>query len=237
MHVILECTSCGRKLKVPDTLIGRKVKCTDCAHTFTAEKPQGQPPPRPQEIEQRQESRRDERDDHDDDDERPLRRSSRRRSRGDYDSHRGGMVMAFGIISIVAIFVSGGAFFAVGPFAGMGSIFGLIFGIMAWVMGGKDMREINSRRMDPDGRGLTQAGYYMGIIGTILHLLAMLCSCGVFLAGLAFFAAMFKNMPPGGVPPGPPGPRGPNRFEAPPPVRLHLGQSLRLQDYFPPRPR
>lgn len=228
MPEILECPSCGRKLKVPDALLGKTVRCTDCAGTFTAEKPSAAPPPPPPPAQEEYDDRGDERDEEYDD--RPSRRRSRRRSRrGDYDSHRGGMVMAFGIISVVAIFVTAGAFFAVGPFAGLGDILGLIFGIMAWVMGSRDMKEINARRMDPEGRGMTQAGYIMGVIGSILHGLAILCSCVLFIIGLAFVAAVLQGKPPPGAPPGPP----PRRFEAPPPARLEMQAPLRLQDYLP----
>jgi hypothetical protein len=144
------------------------------------------------------------------------------------------MILAFGIISIVAIFVVGGAWFGVGPFAGLGNLLGLVFGIMGWVMGGRDLKEINARRMDPDGRGMTQAGYIMGIIGTILHGLGMLCGCLAFFGLLAFLGfAMNQAPPPGGVPgPAPP----PRRFETPAPVRFEMSQPLRLQDYLPPRP-
>jgi len=43
--------------------------------------------------------------------------------------------------------------------------------IAAWIMGYTDMKEINAGRMDPAGRGLTQAGMIIGIIGTVLMVL------------------------------------------------------------------
>jgi len=237
MPEIVECPSCGRKLKVPDQLLGKKVRCTDCAGTFTAEAPGAAPPPPPpppqqEEYDEPRSSRRDDREE--DYDDRPSRRRGRRRSRGDYVAHRGGMVLAFGIISIVGIFVVGGAWAGVGPFAGMGNILGLVFGILGWSMGGKDMREINAGRMDPDGRGMTQAGYIMGIIGTILHVLGMLCSCIAFFGILAIIggAAWQAKPPPGG--PGP-GPRPPGRFEAPPLVRFEMRPPTQLRDYLPPQ--
>jgi hypothetical protein len=46
-----------------------------------------------------------------------------------------------------------------------------LFSIAAWVMGHADMKEINAGRMDPEGRGLTQAGMIVGIIGTVLLVL------------------------------------------------------------------
>ena len=64
--------------------------------------------------------------------------------------HRGTLILVFGILSIVCCF---------------------IFGIIAWVMGNGDLREMNMGRMDPSGRGLTQAGKICGIIGIVLIIL------------------------------------------------------------------
>src|SRR5207244_11629515 len=32
--LIIDCPSCGRKLQVPDELLGKAVKCPTCEHTF-----------------------------------------------------------------------------------------------------------------------------------------------------------------------------------------------------------
>ena len=61
-----------------------------------------------------------------------------------------------------------------------------IFAIVAWVMGHQDLKEINAGRMDPDGRGLTQAGMIIGIIGTVLMVLAV---GGQILIGIIAVAA------------------------------------------------
>jgi len=70
--------------------------------------------------------------------------------------------MAFGIISVVCVFVAGGAWVGFAPVGGAGNLLGLVFGILGWVMGGKDLAEIKAHRMDPDGRGMTQAGELLG---------------------------------------------------------------------------
>lgn len=85
-------------------------------------------------------------------DDRPRRRH---RGRGHLTPHRGGMILTFGIISLV-----------------IGCI-GLIFGIMAWVMGNNDLREMRAGRMDPEGEGMTQAGRICGMISVILHIVAV----------------------------------------------------------------
>lgn len=95
--------------------------------------------------------------------------------------HRGGMILALGILSIVLCFLCG---------------------IFAWVMANNDLREMAQGRMDPSGRGSTQAGKICGIIGTVLGSLAVLWSLfwmivfgGLLVAGAAAGAAGAGNGP------------------------------------------
>jgi len=62
--------------------------------------------------------------------------------------HRGGVVLTLGILGIVICFICG---------------------IIAWVMGKNDLREMDAGAMDPAGRGLTNAGKICGIVGVILQ--------------------------------------------------------------------
>lgn len=66
---------------------------------------------------------------------------------GPMQPHRGAMILVFGILGLVCCF---------------------LFGIAAWVMGSADLKEIDAGRMDPAGRGLTQAGQICGIISVVL---------------------------------------------------------------------
>jgi len=61
--------------------------------------------------------------------------------------HRGTMILVFGILSWVVC---------------------IIFGFVAWNMGNSDLAEMDAGRMDPEGRGLTQAGKILGMIHAIL---------------------------------------------------------------------
>ena len=65
-----------------------------------------------------------------------------------------------------------------------------IFGIVAWIMGSSDLKEIDAGTMDPSGRGLTQAGKICGIIATVLMILSIVGAV-VFMAlfGLAGLSA------------------------------------------------
>ncbi len=78
-------------------------------------------------------------------------------------AHRGGLILALGVVSWV-----------VGcP----------VFGLFAWTMGSADLREMRLGRMDPSGMGLTQAGQIIGMIHAILCLVALVI--GVFIMLLA----------------------------------------------------
>jgi len=54
--------------------------------------------------------------------------------------HRGGLILVMGITAVVL------------------SCCGLPFGIVPWVMGGRDLARMRAGEMDPAGRALTQGG-------------------------------------------------------------------------------
>jgi uncharacterized membrane protein YidH (DUF202 family) len=66
--------------------------------------------------------------------------------------HRGTMILVLGILGLVLC---------------------VICGIIAWVMGNADLREMDAGRMDQTGRGLTQAGKICGMISVILNIVAV----------------------------------------------------------------
>jgi hypothetical protein len=82
--------------------------------------------------------------------------------------HRGILILVFGILGIAFCFP---------------------FGIAAWIMGGGDLREMRAGRMDPSGQDMTQAGYVIGIVATVLALIGFLIAM-IFLV-LAVFASIF----------------------------------------------
>ena len=66
--------------------------------------------------------------------------------------HRGVVVLVLGILGIVVCFICG---------------------IIAWVMGNGDLREMAAGTMDPSGRGMTQAGKICGMISVILAIVGI----------------------------------------------------------------
>ena len=98
----------------------------------------------------------------------------RRRERPDYEeAHRGGLILALGIISLV--------------------VCGLI-GIAPWMMGNADLKAMDEGRMDPEGKQLTQVGKILGMVGVILFIVGM---CG-FAAYMVFMFAVIGAAGAGG---------------------------------------
>ena len=63
------------------------------------------------------------------------------------EPHRGGAILALGIIGLVVC---------------------QICSIIAWVMANTDLPKMRDGRMDPEGEGLTSAGKILGIIGVVM---------------------------------------------------------------------
>ncbi|MHC4230510.1 MAG: DUF4190 domain-containing protein, partial [Planctomycetota bacterium] len=67
--------------------------------------------------------------------------------------HRGTLILVLGILGLVCCFICG---------------------IVAWVMGNNDLRDIDAGRIDPSGRGLTQAGKICGMVSVALQIVGLL---------------------------------------------------------------
>jgi predicted Zn finger-like uncharacterized protein len=201
---LVSCPECQRKLRVPEDLLHKLVKCPTCGQTFTADPAALPPPPPPPEDRparpskvsrdddedeeddedrsrrRRRSSRRD-RDDEDDDD-RPRRRRSRF-SRDDDDVDDDDDDRPRRRRRHYAPH-RGGAVLTLGVLSLVLPFFfplaGLICGIIAWSMGNTDLAEIRSGHMDPEGEGQTNGGRVCGMISVILHVLGIVvffCLC------------------------------------------------------------
>lgn len=84
--------------------------------------------------------------------------------------HRGTLILVLGILGLIIC----------GP-----------CGIVAWVLGSGDLKQIDAGQMDPDGRGLTNAGRICGMIATILLVLGIIV--GIVLAALGFLGAAMSG--------------------------------------------
>jgi predicted Zn finger-like uncharacterized protein len=163
MPITINCPSCSRTLRVPDDLLGKNVKCPTCGTTFTASA-EGSPPedeePAPAAVRRSPPPP-------EDDEERDERRPRRPR-RSSLEPHRGPLVLVLGILGLVVF---------------------QPLGVVAWVLGNNDLKEMRAGRMDPEGESLTNAGRICGIIATIFMIGSLLCICVAFgvimIAGLS----------------------------------------------------
>ncbi len=172
MSEVLACPSCTRKLQVPDTLLGQEVQCPSCDATFVARPFGGAPaamPPPPNTVSTADDPLPSEpprlgnaAEVSELDDDVSLGKRIRRRRRADYEQHRGGMILVFGILGLV-----------------LPGIIGLVFAIVAWAMGTSDLAAMRAGRMDPEGEGTTNAGRICGIIGTAIYGTMTLVAVGV----------------------------------------------------------
>jgi predicted Zn finger-like uncharacterized protein len=202
MATNVDCPSCEQKLRVPEDLLGRKVKCPTCKTMFKATasglKETAESPP----VEEEEEapfknlsglsaskrsnppskrsapSRDDDEEDDSDDEDRPRRssgrnlRKSRRIRRNNLPPHKGVIILILGIVGLVAF-----------P----------ILCPIAWIMGNIDIKEIRAGRMDPEGESMTNIGRILGMVGTILHGLAIIAFCLFYLIVIVIFGAMFAG--------------------------------------------
>ncbi|HEV3143180.1 MAG TPA: hypothetical protein VGZ47_04775, partial [Gemmataceae bacterium] len=170
MPTVVECPSCGKKLKVPDEYIGKKVRCSDCNGTFVSEKPPAKAPPRAAQP-----------DDVSDDDV-PVRK----RSRESMEPHRGTLILILGIAGLAGFVVIG--------------VLSIVPGILAWIWGNQDLKKMDAGTMDPEGRSNTSLGKILGMIGVIINGVGLLIGCVLVIlwlvVGIAFFSAASKSMPP-----------------------------------------
>lgn len=161
----VSCPTCGQRHEVADTQLGVSIQCSDCARAFVAEKPAAARSPSADLAFA----------------DRPAGEGKSRRRSEWVEAHRGGMIMAMGIVSIL-----------------IGGI-GLVTGILAWVWGNEDLKKMDAGIMDPEGRSNTQLGKVLGMVGTILHafglIIGLLSVCLFVLIPLVFVASAVSVMP------------------------------------------
>jgi hypothetical protein len=176
MAEVVKCPDCQHSLRVPATLTGRKVKCPHCGRTFAAGAADS--PVRPSRVQVEDELFEEVEEETEDEGyeeikERPNRprRSSRPRRRPGPRGkpHRGIAVFLLGLFSL--------------------SPLGIVLGPIAWAMGNNDLKEMEEGKRDPEGKGLTNAGRILGVIGTLGALLMGVCCLGWFLLTLRFGGA------------------------------------------------
>jgi len=83
--------------------------------------------------------------------------------------HRGGLMLGLGLVGLLVC---------------------NLFGPVVWAMAASDLRAMTAGQMDPEGQGLTRAGYILGILGTVLLVLFV-----ISMAVLGFYVvSMIEEM-------------------------------------------
>jgi hypothetical protein len=178
MTEIVKCPACAKQLQVPEDFFGKTVQCPECKQPFVAAvaapAPVAPAPPSTPTNDLFPARRQPSYDVAEDDDDDHRRRPRQRRDDDEYDRprrrahlapHRGGMILAFGILAII----------------GIGAI---VFGPLAWFLGNADLAAMRAGRMDPSGEGQTNTGRILGMIATLLTVLALLAVCALVLIGI-----------------------------------------------------
>lgn len=88
----------------------------------------------------------------------------------EFKPHRGELTLIFGILGILVC----------APLA-----------IAAWILAHNDLDQIRAGIIDPRGEGLTTAGYWLGIVGTVLFALGALMGIVLMIVYFTVIAAMF----------------------------------------------
>lgn len=168
MPTTINCPSCSRTLRVPDELLGKNVKCPTCGTTFTASG--DAPPPEDEEPAPAAAPRTPAAPVEDDEPEERDERRPRRRRREYLQPHRGVLILILGILGLVVF---------------------QPLGIVAWILGNTDLKEMRAGRMDPEGEGMTNAGRICGIIATVLMIFSVVLVCGC--VGIGMIGALSSN--------------------------------------------
>lgn len=196
-NMIISCPSCPQKLRVPEELFGRAVKCPKCGATFEAGSPAAKEPDAAAQVGEASPTAASQSEALANRDEvLPVPDEQRpKRIRRDAEPGRGTLILTMGIVSIVLPAI------------------GWIPGIMAVAMGRSDLKKIKAGQMDRSAGDVTQAGWICGIVGTCLQGITCI-GCGIYITFVGVLIASmgksgaFNKVPnqnkPGMVAPAPP---------------------------------
>jgi hypothetical protein len=84
--------------------------------------------------------------------------------------HRGTLILVLGILSLIIC---------------------QPLGIASWLMGNGDLRAMDAGTMDPEGRGLTQAGKICGVVSVVIFAIGLV----VGVLGVLFFGMFAATIP------------------------------------------
>ncbi len=174
MTIEFQCSSCNTTLRVPKEHLGKQARCPQCSNLNLVEPgspPAGYAPNVANQISPES--------GHQPHIPYSAGRESVLHAQGTTPQpsyhysrpHRGGLVLALGIISICCSGV-------------------VVPGILAWIFGRNDLKAMDAGLMDPEGRGMTQAGMIMGMVMTIFAIIGLVFMICYFLFIFLFVVGM-----------------------------------------------
>jgi hypothetical protein len=178
MAEVIKCVHCGAVLRLREEYIDQEVQCPSCQETFTARLPAERPeaaarrpvelaPRRPIPLEQDRpplDFNEPPRDLNEWEEYRLARRrrayQEMRRQHTRVEPHRGGTILAIGIVSL---------------FLFCAPAVGIALGVAAALMAHNDLAKMHDGFMDPSGEGQTRTGQVCGILGVVVTALSFGC--------------------------------------------------------------
>lgn len=94
--------------------------------------------------------------------------------------HRGGLILAFGIASVLCCNPLG---MCCMPCGVCFVVLGAVLGVAAWVMGASDLSKIRAGIMNPEGESMTRWGKILGIVSVGIAILWVLANIGMLAIG------------------------------------------------------
>jgi hypothetical protein len=177
---VVRCAVCGAETSVTTDQAGKRGRCGVCGGTFLILPPPGFGPVSVGPVEPPEVP--------------PF----------DGPPHRAGLILSLGLTAMLALALAV-VITSCCPYVPV-DLIGVGVGIVAWVMGRRDLKAMDRGAMDPAGREKTRLGYALGICAAAFGLFLVLLRFAIFgiIFLMIFLGPRFKPPPPGGFAPPPP---------------------------------
>ena len=209
MPITVSCPNCAKSLKIPDTAVGKRVKCPACQTPFTAAEPDdavtsappkpsavkkpAPPPPRDEEEDEEDEKisatppkRKpkvvDDEEEEEDEDDRPARKRGKKRYDDEDDDDDDDIPSVRSKKPHRAGTVMTLGILSI-PVSCLCPIIAWILGGIAINMANTDLAQMAAKRMDPSGRGNTNTGKICGIVGVVIGFINAIAGIALRIGG------------------------------------------------------
>lgn len=177
---VVRCAVCGAETSVTTDQAGKRGRCGVCGGTFLILPPPGFGPLPASGIEPPEIP--------------PF----------DGPPHRAGLILSLGLTAMLALALAV-VVTSCCPYVPV-DLIGVGVGVVAWIMGRRDLKAMDRGAMDPAGREKTRLGFALGICAAAFGLFLVLLRFAIFgiIFLMIFLGPRFKPPPPGGIASPPP---------------------------------